>query len=447
MAEQTVNPLNQLTYALLANDFEHLSRILLKLHPAEIAHIFEALTTSQRELAWPYVAPEHEGEILLHLNDEVRSSLIDSMNSEQLIAATETLEADELADILPEMPQEVINELLMSMEHQERIRLESVLSFDEDSAGGLMDLNTVVVRADIELDVVSRYLRFKGELPSGTDNLFVVDREGHYLGLLPLTSLVTNKQDLKVSDLIKTDVDAILASMPANEVAHIFEQRDLISAPVVDNDNKLLGRITIDDIVDVIRDESDHSFMSMAGLNEEHDMFAPVLTSTRKRTLWLGINLLTAFLASWVIGHFTLALEKIVALAILMPIVASMGGIAGNQTLTLVIRGIALGQVSEINSKRLLQKELLVGIANGVIWSIVVAVIVGAWFNFPELSLIIAFAMMITLVFAAAAGAVIPLTLNKIGADPALAGGVVLTTITDIVGFLAFLGIATIYLI
>ncbi|MFV1981914.1 MAG: magnesium transporter [Thiohalomonadales bacterium] len=447
MAEQPINSLNQLTYALLANDYEHVTRILQKLHPAEIAHIFEALTTSQRELAWPYVAHEHEGEILLHLNDEVRSNLIDTMDSKQLIAATETLEADELADILPEMPQEVINELLMSMEDQERSRLESVLSYDEDSAGGLMDLNTVVVRADINLDVVSRYLRLRSELPNGTDNLFVVDRVGIYLGTLPLIDLLTNQPDLKVSDLIKTDVDAILASMPANEVALIFEQRDLISAPVVDSENKLLGRITIDDIVDVIRDESDHSFMSMAGLHEDNDMFAPVLTSTRKRTLWLGINLLTAFLASWVIAHFTVALEKIVALAILMPIVASMGGIAGSQTLTLVIRGLALGQVSEINSKRLLQKELLIGISNGIIWSLVVAVIVGIWFDFPQLSLIIAFAMMITLVLAAAAGAIIPIALNKIGADPALAGGVVLTTITDIVGFFTFLGIATIYLI
>ncbi len=447
MTEQPINSLNQLTYALLANDYEHVSRVLQKLHPAEIAHIFEALTTTQREIAWPYVSPEHEGEVLLHLNDEVRSSLIDTMDSDQLIAATEKLEADELADILPEMPQEVINELLMSMEHQERSRLESVLSYDENSAGGLMDLNTVVIRADINLDVVSRYLRLRSELPRGTDNLFVVNRKGEYLGILRLIDLVTNKPQLKVSDLINTDINPILASTPANEVALKFEQRDLISAPVVDNNNILLGRITIDDIVDVIRDESDHSFMSMAGLNEEHDMFAPVLTSTRKRTIWLGINLLTAFLASWVIAHFAIALEKIVALAILMPIVASMGGIAGSQTLTLVIRGIALGQVSEINFKRLLQKELLVGIANGVIWSIVVAIIVGAWFNFPELSIIIAIAMMITLVFAAAAGAIIPLTLNKIGADPALAGGVVLTTITDIVGFFAFLGIATLYLI
>ncbi len=447
MAEQSINSLNQLTYALLANDFEHVSRILQKLHPAEIAHIFEALTTSQREIAWPYVAPEQEGEILLHLNDEVRSSLIDNMDSNQLIAATETLETDELADILPEMPQEVINELLMSMEYQERTLLESVLLYDENTAGGLMDLNTVVVRADITLDVVSRYLRLRNELPSGTDNLFIVNRNGTYLGMLSLIDLLTNQANLGVSDLIKTDVEAIPASMSAKEVALKFEQLDLISAPVVDENNKLVGRITIDDIVDVIRDESDHSFMSMAGLNEEHDMFAPVLTSTRKRTLWLGINLLTAFLASWVIGHFSIALEKIVALAILMPIVASMGGIAGSQTLTLVIRGIALGQVSEINSKRLLQKELLVGLSNGVIWSIVVAIIVGAWFDFPELSLIIAFAMMITLFFAAAAGALIPITLNKIGADPALAGGVLLTTITDIVGFLTFLGIATIYLI
>ena len=425
---------------------EQIVELLSEMHPAEIAHLLESLPVNQREKIWPYVPEDTDGEILLHLNDEARAALINKMETEELVAATEALDTDDLADILPEMPQDVIQEVLLSLETQERDRLKSVLSYDEDSAGGLMDLDTIVIRADISLDVVLRYLRGKDRIPKGTDNLFVVDRENHYLGLLPLGLILTSDPELLVNELMITNIEGILADKHARDVANLFEHRDLITAPVVDEDNHLLGRITIDDVVDVIRDEADHSLMSMAGLNEEEDMFAPVFTSTRRRSIWLGVNLLTAFLASWVIGLFGATIEKMVALAILMPIVASMGGIAGSQTLTLVIRGMALGQIGKSNSHRLLLKEMWIGVWNGIIWAIVVAGVAGLWFQSAQLGFIIAAAIVINLIVAAISGATIPLLLKRYGADPALSGSVVLTTVTDIVGFLAFLGLATIYI-
>jgi magnesium transporter len=425
---------------------EQIAETLSEMHPAEIAHLLESLPGSQREKICPYIPDDTDGEILLHLNDEARAALINTMETDELVAATETLDTDDLADILPEMPQDVIQEILLSLETQERLRLKSVLSYDEDSAGGLMDLDTISIRQDITLDVVLRYLRRKGSLPKGTDNLFVVDRDNHYLGLLPLSLILTSDPQLLVSELMISNAEGIMAEKHAREVASLFERRDLITAAVVDEENHLLGRITIDDVVDVIRDEADHSLMSMAGLNEEEDMFAPVFASTRRRSVWLGVNLLTAFLASWVIGLFGATIEKMVALAILMPIVASMGGIAGSQTLTLVIRGMALGQIGKSNSRRLLLKEMWVGVWNGLIWAIVIAGVAGLWFQSTLLGLIIAAAIIINLIVAAISGAAIPLILKHYGADPALSGSVVLTTVTDIVGFLAFLGLATIYI-
>ena len=422
---------------------EHLS----EMHPAEIAHLLESLPVNQREQVWACVPEDSDGEILLHLNDEARAAIINKMENDELVAATEALDTDDLADILPEMPHDVVQEILLSLETQERDRLKSVLSYDEDSAGGLMDLDTTVIRSDISLDVVLRYLRGKGSLPKGTDNLFVVDRENRYIGLLPLSLLLTSSPDLLVRDLMITSVEGISANKHARDVANLFEHRDLITAAVVDEDNHLLGRITIDDVVDVIRDEADHSLMSMAGLHEEEDMFAPVFTSTRRRSIWLGVNLLTAFLASWVIGLFGATIEKMVALAVLMPIVASMGGIAGSQTLTLVVRGMALGQIGKSNARRLLQKEMWIGVWNGLIWAIVIACVAGLWFESLQLGIIIAAAIIINLIVAAISGAGIPLLLKRFGADPALAGTVVLTTVTDIVGFLSFLGLATIYLL
>jgi magnesium transporter len=318
--------------------------------------------------------------------------------------------------------------------------------YPQDSAGGLMNTDTITVRADLNLDVVLRYLRRRGHVPEMTDNLIVVDREGKYLGTMLLTDLITKDPGYTVSEIMSRDTEAIRATTPAREVASMFEQRDLVSAPVVDDNNQLLGRITIDDVVDVIRDEADHSLMSMAGLSEEDDMFAPVVRSSRRRAVWLGINLITALLASWVIGQFEDTIQRLVALAVLMPIVASMGGIAGSQTLTLVIRGLATGQVASSNARRLLSKELAVGLLNGAAWAVVIAVVAFFWFHDTSLSIIIAAAILMNLLVAALAGATIPMLLNKFGIDPALAGGVVLTTVTDVVGFLSFLGLAALFI-
>jgi len=348
---------------------------------------------------------------------------------------------------LPEMPQDVTEHILQSLDEQNRRSVEHVMSFPEDSAGGLMNIDTIQVRADITIDVVLRYLRLRGKLPETTDSLMVVDREGKYLGTLSLTKLLTSEAGLTVAEAMERNIEGITASTSAQEVAQLFERRDLITAPVVDENGLLLGRITIDDVVDVIREEADHSFMSMAGLNEEEDLFAPVIASSKRRTIWLGINLLTAILASMVIGLFDATIEKLVALAVLMPIVASMGGIAGNQTLALVIRGMALGQVSERNARRLLIKEASVGLLNGLIWSLLIGIVGMAWFSNVKLGLVIAAAMFLNLLIAALFGTLIPLALRRMGIDPALAGSVVLTTVTDVVGFMAFLGLATLFLL
>ncbi len=421
-------------------------RELQHLHPAEIAHLMESLPHEQRDIVWDLVHPETEGDVLVHVNDDVRARLIREMDNSELLAAAEGLDTDELADILSHYPDDVTEQVLDAMDKQHRQRLEAVMSYPEDSAGGLMNTDTITVRADIDLDVVLRYLRRIGELPEMTDQLIVTDRHGHYLGLLPISILLVNDPETRVAEVMDRSQDGIPADMPARDVATLFEKRDWVSAPVVGEDGMLLGRITIDDVVDVIRDEAEHSLMSMAGLSEEDDMFAPVVTSSRRRTVWLGINLLTALLASWVIGQFGATIEKQVALAILMPIVASMGGIAGNQTLTLMIRGIALGQVSRGNARRLLNKEMLVGMLNGLTWALIISAIVILWFDDLLLGAIIAAAMMINLIVAALAGATIPLLLQRLGIDPALAGGVVLTTVTDVVGFLAFLGLAAMVL-
>ena len=447
MSEEVKDLLQTITESLQQSQPEHIVEVLSAMHPAEVAHLLESLPVEEREQVWELVAPEIDGEVLLHLNDEARAALIKKMEPQELVAATESLDTDDLADILPEMPRDVIQEILLSLEHQDRERLRSVLSYPENSAGGLMDLDTVTVRADNTLDVVLRYLRRHGDIPATTDNLFVVDRDNHFLGVLPLTTLLTNDTELAVSEVMLKNIEGIPADMPAREVANRFSQRDLITAPVVSEDNRLLGRITIDDVVDVIRDEADHSLMSMAGLNEEEDMFATPITSTRRRAIWLGVNLVTALMASWVIGLFDATIEKLVALAVLMPIVASMGGIAGSQTLTLVIRGMALGQVTPGNARRLFIKEMWVGVYNGLIWAIVIAAVAGAWVDSIKLGIIIGFAIVANLIVAAVAGATIPLILRKYGADPALSGSVVLTTVTDVVGFFVFLGLATIFLI
>ncbi len=445
--EKTPDRLQSFHRFLSADDTEGMRQALAEMHPAEIAVLLESLPTDERLQAWKEVPSEQTGEVLAQVHDKVRLTLIGTMDSDELIAATENLDTDDLADLLPDMPEEVIQQLLNTMDEQNRERLETVLPYPEDSAGGLMNVDTITVRADITLDVVLRYLRRRGEIPETTDNLVVINRTGHYLGLLPITELLTNKPDQSVAEVMQRGVEPISADTEAHEVARIFEQRDLVTAPVVDADGRLLGRITIDDVVDVIRERADHSFMGMAGLTEEEDIFAPVITSSRRRAIWLGVNLMTAFLASWVIGLFDATIDQLVALAVLMPIVASMGGIAGSQTLTLVIRAQALGQVGVSNARQLLIKELTVGLLNGLVWAKVIAGVAGLWFDSVWLGVIIAAAMMINLVVAALSGTVIPLILKKVGADPALAGGVVLTTVTDVVGFFAFLGLATLFLV
>ena len=447
-SEQKTPDRLQLFYeALHSGTLTQVHRMLNEMHPAEIALLLESLPAEERNTVWELVNPESAGDILTQVGENVRASLIRQMASHELVAATEGLDPDDLADLLPEMPEGVIQRILTSMDEQERQRLEAVLPYPEDTAGGLMNVDTVTVRANITLDVVLRYLRRRGEIPETTDQLVVVNRDGRYLGLLNLTTLLTHDPALTVAEVMTRDVEAIVANMPAEQVAKLFERRDLVTAPVVNEEGRLLGRITIDDVVDVIREEAEHSFMSMAGLREEEDVFAPVISATRRRAVWLGVNLLTAFLASWVIGLFDASIQKLVALAVLMPIVASMGGIAGTQTLTLVIRGIALGQVSGGNALRLLRREISVGLLNGLIWATVIAVVAALWFDNDKLGVVIASAMVINLAMAALAGATLPLLLRRLGADPALAGGVILTTITDVVGFLSFLGLATLFLL
>ncbi len=438
--------LQLLTETLESGALANVRQMLSSLHPAEIAHLLESLPVYERELVWGAVSSEHEGDVLIHVSDDVRSALIGEMDTQKLVAATEGLAADDLADILQQLPEAVLQEVLQSMDIQDRHRLETVMSYPEDTAGGLMNTDTVTVRGDVTLEVVMRYLRQRGELPDTTDKLIVVDRNDFYLGVLPLSDLLTHSPTEQVATVMKADVQAVLVNTSVSKVTHLFEHRDLISAPVVNEYGKLLGRITIDDVVDEIRDSTEHSMLGMSGLDENEDMFAPVLVSARHRAIWLGLNLLTAFLASWVIGLFETTIDKIVALAVLMPIVASMGGIAGSQTLTLVIRGMAVGQVGSANASRVFTKELGVGFINGVLWAIVVAIITGVWFSY-QIGLIIAAAIVINMVIAAAAGVMIPLLLKKFGADPALGGSVMLTTVTDVIGFMAFLGLATLILL
>jgi magnesium transporter len=342
----------------------------------------------------------------------------------------------------------VTSEVLSSLDEQRRERLETALSYPEDSAGGLMNTDMVTVRPEVTLDVVLRYLRRRKDgLPEITDNLIVVSRQGRYLGVLYLTDLLTNDPDDSVAEVMTLDVQPIPADAKAREVANRFEQLDLVSAPVIDADGRVLGRVTVDDVMDVIREEADHQFLGHAGLSEGEDMFAPVLLSARRRAVWLGINLLTAFLAAWVIGLFEATIEQIVALAVLMPVVASMGGIAGTQTLTLAIRGIALGHLSAKNIRWLVSKEMAVAMLNGLLWAVVVAGIAWLWFGSSGIAAIIATAITLNVLAATLSGALLPLLLDRFGIDPALAGGVILTTVTDVVGFLSFLGLASLFLL
>jgi magnesium transporter len=438
--------LRALRSALAEGTLRSAHRMINALHPAEIALLIESLPPAQREVVWEFVDHELEGEVLVELNENVRSALMEGMDADELLAAAEDMELDDLADLVGDLPETVTQRLLKSMDLQDRERLRTVLSFPEDSAGGLMNTDTVSVRPDVTVEVVLRYLRMRGELPEKTDSLFVVDRRDRYLGTVALTRLLTEDPERAVSELVDSEAPRIDPLMPAHEVTQLFQERDLVSAAVVNSDGRLLGRITIDDVVDVIREEAQHSMFSMAGLRDEEDIFAGVMISTKRRLVWLGINLATAMLASLVVQRFAGTIEKVAALAALMPIVASMGGIAGTQTVTLIIRGLALGQIEWANARWLLFKEIGVGGLNGLIWAIVIGLVTTLRFGAWKIAAIIGAAMLINLLAAAAVGVLVPLTLRRMRIDPALSAGVILTTFTDCIGFATLLGLGALFL-
>ena len=446
-SQKTEDQILALSEAMETGTLQHARGMLNELSPAEIAHLLESLPHTERNIIWELVDSEKEGEVLIQLGEELRSTLISDMSLQDLVNATQGMDVDDLADFIQSLPGRVTTQVLTSLDTQHRERLEAVLSYPEDSAGGLMNTDTITVRSEVTLDVVLRYLRRMDNMPDNTDSLFVTTRENLFVGTLSLARILTNDTELTVAEVMNRDIEIIKASMEDDEVAKIFETHDLFSAPVVDENLKLLGRITVDDVVDVIRDEAEHSVLGMAGLTEEEDLFAPAIPSARRRAIWLGINLITAFLASWVVSNFEGTLEKVVTIAVLMNVVASMGGIAGTQTLTLVIRGLALGQVSRSNRRWLVGKEIIVGLLNGIGWAIVIAAIAVLWFDDIQIGYVIAAATIINLFVAAFSGVVIPIVMTKLRIDPAIAGSVILTTITDIVGLFAFLGLATLFLV
>ena len=424
-----------------------LQKKLDTLHPADVADILEALPLEQRLDVWELVKVERDGDILLEVSDAVRQTLIADMNSDELLAAAEQLDTDELADLAPDLPKDVLQELLYSLDTQNRARLQSALSYADDVVGGIMDFDIVTIREDITLEVALRYMRRLGSLPDHTDKLFVVDRDEILLGVLPLKRLVVNDLAEKVVDVMAEDAVVFHPEDAADVVAKAFERYDLVTAPVVDSKNKLVGRVTVDAVMDYIREEAESDALSMAGLREEEDFFASIWKSVQNRWAWLAINLVTALVASRVIGIFEGSIEKIVALAALMPIVAGIGGNSGNQTTTMIVRGLALGQVASHNMKSLITKELGVSLLNGLIWGSVLAIIAYALYGNYHLGLVMMAAMTLNLLLAALMGVVIPLTMNKFGRDPAVGSSVLITAVTDSGGFLIFLGLATIFLI
>ena len=439
--------LQNLMTALEASEHDEAKQQIKELHPGEIALLLEAIQPKDRSILWPGIEISIQGEILKEVNEDVQSQLIDEMTVDSLVKATEKLDTDDLADIVPNMPESAVHSLLLTLDFKHRERLNKVLSYPENSAGGLMNTDFITVRPDVSIRAVIRYLRLLKEMPVDTDQVFVVDRNFNYLGSLLITSLLTEEPEQMVEKLINNDFSKpVTADTDESEIALLFEQRNLISAPVIDENNQLVGRITIDDVVDVILDQAEHSVMSMAGLDEDEDVFAPIFQSTKRRSIWLGVNLITVFIAVYFIGLFEATLQQKIALAILMPVVASMGGIAGTQTLIIVTRGIATGKVTTANIKALVNKEVAVSGLNGIIWSIVIGLITYYWFSDLLLSLIIALAIITNLVVAAFSGAFLPLLLSKLKIDPALAGGVILTTITDVIGFVAFLGLAALFI-
>ena len=435
--------LEELIESLPLEDTVESKFLLASLRPSEIAHALERSRQPTRRVIWQLLEEEERNQALQHISDEVRAEFLEAMDTAQLVAAADDLDTDDFADILQQLPQTISDQVLASLDTSDRARVEAVLSFREDSAGGLMDTDTITVRPRHTLELVLRYLRLRKELPAGTDALIVVNSEDQYLGMLPLAKVLTSDPSVTVREIMDSDAPALHVDQPDTEIARVFSDRDLISAAVVDDLGQLRGRITIDDVVDVIIEDAEEAVLGPAGLDVDEDTFAPVRRIVRRRATWLGINLLTAFAAAAVINVFEETIVKVVALAVLMPIVASMGGIAGTQTLTLVIRGNALGQLNRRNILWMLNREVLIAALNGLLLATLVAITTAMLFDDRLLGWVIAAAMIITILIAAIAGTLLPGILRTMGVDPAIAGGVILTTMTDVVGFFVFLGLAS----
>lgn len=433
--------LSRVDEALRYGTSQDVASLLADMEPGDVAHLINASPPETRDIIWPLLESEQEADVLNELPDDLRNQFLSDLQPEAVASIVRQLDDDDVADILHELPATVTDDVLEALTDSDRERLTATLDFPDDVAGGLMSTDVLTIRADLTLDVVLRYLRRHIELPENTDSLMVTNREGHYVGLLPIRTLLVSDPHVSVREMMTTEREPLDVMTPDDEVARRFERNDWISAPVIDAEGKLLGRITIDDVVDVIREEADHSLAVMAGLGEG-DTFARVAQTAPRRTVWLAINLITAVLAAAVISAFQGTIEKVVALAVLMPIVASMGGIAGTQSLTVLIRAMAMGQVNNRTELWLVRREVYVAVLNGLLWSIVIAAMAVYWFDDPILGGIIAAAIMINLLTAGLAGAALPIILERLDIDPALAGGVVLTTITDVVGFFAFLGLA-----
>lgn len=427
--------------ALRSGALPDVAAYLPDMSPGDIAYLISASPPATRHELWSLLDHEQEADVLNELPDDIRNHFLADLQPEAVAEIIVQLDDDDVADILHELPQAETDLILDSLTTDDRERFETALSYPDDVAGGLMSTDTLNIRPDLTMDVVLRYLRRHTRLPENTDSLIVVSREDKYVGLLPVRTLLVSDPSASVREMMKTEREPLDAMTSADEVARRFERNDWISAPVVDPQGKLIGRITIDDVVDVIREQADHSLAVMAGLGDG-DAFTPVLQTAPQRAVWLAVNLLTAILAASVISLFQATIEKVVALAVLMPIVASMGGIAGTQSLTVLIRAMAMGQINDRTEIWLVRREILVSALNGLIWAFVMALVTTYWFDDSTLGLIIAFAIIVNLLTGGIAGASLPLLLERLKIDPALAGGVILTTVTDVVGFWAFLGLA-----
>jgi magnesium transporter len=446
--QQPDNNLGQLIQDLESDQVAGIRKTLTSLNPPEIARLLESLTVGKRKIIWQLVDQDDEGEILKELVDDVRQNLIEKMDASELIAVTQDMELDDLADLLIDLPEAITEQIITALDQQDQVRLESVMSYEENTAGGLTNPRIVSVRRGITIEVLIRYLRKLRKLPEDTNYIYIVNKHNEYLGAVKLVDLFIENKEKNIEDIMDESVKAFAAETDSHEVSLDFQDLDITSAPVVDNRNKLLGQITIDDVVDVIQDQVNSEIFNMAGLDDEDDIFAPILVSSKRRAVWLGMNLITAFIVAGAVGLFQEILGQIVILAVLMPIVASMGGVAGNQTLILVIRGIATQKIQRSNAIKLLIKEGSVALLNGFTWSIVVSVLAVVLFQTPwNIGFIVGAAMLLNILASAIAGVSIPFLLKRVGIDPALAGGVMMTTLTDVLGFITFLGLATLFLL